>query len=60
MKSYVLTTGALFGLLTAIHVVRFVAEGPHVATDPFFVMATLAAAAMCTWAVYLLRDNRAS
>jgi hypothetical protein len=59
MKSYIATTGTLFGLLTGVHLVRFVAEGRHVATDPFFVMATLAAAAMCMWAVYLLRGNRA-
>jgi hypothetical protein len=55
MKSYVLTTGTLFGLLAVIHILRLIAEGPHVATDPFFVIATLAAVAMCVWAVYLLQ-----
>jgi hypothetical protein len=60
VKGYVLTTGTLFGLLAVVHVVRLVAEGPHVATDPFFVFATLAAAAMCIWAVYLLRGDRAA
>jgi threonine/homoserine efflux transporter RhtA len=60
VRAYVLTTGTLFGLLTGVHLVRLVAEGPHVATDPFFVIATLAAGAMCLWAVYLLRGERAA
>jgi hypothetical protein len=55
MKAYVTTTGIVFGLLTLSHIARFVAEGPHLATDPSFVLITLAAAALCIWAWRLLR-----
>lgn len=55
MKAYVITTGALFGLLTVAHIWRVFAEGPHLATDPFFVLITVAAAAFCLWACHLLR-----
>lgn len=50
MKVYVVTTGAIFGLLTLAHVWRMVEEGSHVATDPFFVLVTLASGALCLWA----------
>jgi hypothetical protein len=53
MKAYVVTTGTVFGLLTAAHVWRALAEGPHLATDPFFVLITVAAAALCLWACRL-------
>ncbi len=36
MKIYVVTTGAIFGVLTLAHIWRMVEEGSHVATDPFF------------------------
>jgi hypothetical protein len=55
MRTYVMTTGTVFGLLTAAHVWRGIAEGPHLATDPFFVLITVAAAALCFWAWRLLR-----
>ena len=55
MKAYVMTTGAVFGLLTLAHVWRVIAEGPHLATDPFYMLITLAAAALCLWAWRLLR-----
>jgi hypothetical protein len=57
MKAYVMTTGAVFGLLTLAHIARGVAEGPHVATDPWFVLITIAAAALCVWAWRLLRQG---
>ena len=50
MRAYVLTTGAIFGLLTLAHVWRMVEEGSPVATDPFFVVVTLASGALCLWA----------
>ena len=34
MKAYVMTTGAVFGLITLAHVLRVVAEGPRLATIP--------------------------
>jgi hypothetical protein len=55
MKAYVMTTGVVFGLLTLAHVWRAVVEGRHVATDPFFILITTAAAALSLWAWRLLR-----
>ena len=55
MKAYVMSTGALFGLLTLAHLLRILQEGPHLATDPWYVLITLAAAALCLWAWRLLR-----
>jgi hypothetical protein len=55
MKAYVMTTGVVFGLLTAAHIWRAVVEGRHVATDPFFILITAAAAALSLWAWRLLR-----
>jgi hypothetical protein len=55
MKAYVMTTGAVFGLITLAHVLRIIAEGPHLMTDPFYVLLTVAAASLCFWAWRLLR-----
>jgi len=55
MKAYVITTGAVFGLLTLAHIWRLFAEGPRLATNPWFVLLTVAAAALCVWAWRLLR-----
>ncbi len=54
MKAYVMTTGTVFGLLTLAHVWRVIEEGRHLATDPWYVLITVAAAALCLWAVRLL------
>lgn len=55
MKAYVVTTCVIFGLLTAAHVWRAIAEGPHLATDPWYVLIGAIAAALCIWALRLLR-----
>jgi hypothetical protein len=55
MKAYLLTTGVVFGLIAAAHVMRVMVEGTHLATDPLFVFLTLAAAGLCLWAGRLLR-----
>jgi hypothetical protein len=55
MRAYVMTTGVLFGLLAVAHVWRVFEEGPRLATDPWYVLITLAAAALCFWAWRLLR-----
>jgi hypothetical protein len=55
MKAYVMTTGVLFGLLTLAHLWRVFEEGTHLATDPWYVLITLATAALCFWAWRLLR-----
>jgi hypothetical protein len=54
MKAYVVTTGSLFGLIVAAHVWRALEEGPHLAAEPFFILMTAAAAALCLWACRLL------
>lgn len=60
MKAYVTSTGVLFGLLTLVHVWRMIEEGPHLATDPFYVLITVAAAGLCLWAWRLLRSSARS
>jgi len=55
MKAYLITTGALFALLTLVHVWRFIEEGSHLATDPWFVVITVLGAVLCGWAWRLLR-----
>jgi hypothetical protein len=55
MKTYVMTTGIVFGLLTLAHIWRAFAEGPHLATDPSFVLITVVAAGLSVWAWRVLR-----
>lgn len=54
MKAYVLTTGIVFGLLTLVHIWRAIEEGPQLAREPAYILTTLAAAALCIWALRLL------
>ena len=54
MKAYIITTGVIFGLITLAHIWRITKE-PHLATDPFFAILTVAAVALCVWAWSLLR-----
>ncbi len=58
MKAYVMTTGAVFGLIALAHLLRILAEGPHLVTDPFFVLLTVLAAALSLWAWRVLRLTR--
>jgi hypothetical protein len=53
MKAYVMTTGVMFGLLTLAHIWR-VTEEPHLASEPWYILITVAAAALCVWALRLL------
>ena len=55
MKAYLITTGTVFGLITVAHVARFFAEGSRLATEPVFLILTVAAAALSVWAWTLLR-----
>ena len=55
MRAYVVTSGIIFGLLVLAHLLRVAAEGAHLARDPWFVVVTLAAAALCVWAFRVLR-----
>jgi hypothetical protein len=47
MKAYVITTGAVFGLLVMTHIWRVVEEGPALAKNPSCLVITIAAAALC-------------
>lgn len=55
MKAYLMTTGTLFGLLTLVHLWRIIEEWPHLATDPWYLLITATAGALCLWAWRLLR-----
>lgn len=55
MKAYVMTTGVVFGVITLAHVLRIIAEGPHLATDPWYVLLTVATGILCLWAWRVLR-----
>jgi len=54
MKAYVIIAGAVFGLLTLAHIWRVVEEGAHLATEPWYVLVTIAAAGLCLWALRVL------
>lgn len=58
MKAYVITTGAVFGLLTVVHLLRILMENRQLATDPAYVLITVASAALGIWALYLLRRSK--
>jgi len=60
MKAYVMTTGVVFGLLTLAHLLRMIVEGRHVATNPLFVLLTVAAGSLCFWAWRLARQSTRS
>ena len=55
MKAYVITTGAVFGLLALAHVLRIAGEDARLAADPFYMAITVAAAGLCAWSVFVLR-----
>lgn len=55
MRAYLWTTGILFGLVTVAHVARIAAENAALARDPWYLGLTVLAAALCGWALRLLR-----
>jgi hypothetical protein len=57
VKVYVMVTGILFGVLTIAHVLRMIEEGRDLATNPWYLLITAAAAALCVWAWRLLRAH---
>lgn len=59
MKTYVIVTGVIFGLLTIVHVWRMIEE-PHLARDPWFLVATAASAAFCVLAWRVSRRSARS
>ena len=57
MKTYVITTGVIFALLVLAHAWRMVVE-PHLATNPSYLVATVAAALLSLWAGRLVWRSR--
>ncbi len=55
MRAYLIATSVVFGILVAVHLVRLFVEGPRVASDPWFVGATVVAAGLSAWSWRLLR-----
>ena len=41
MRSYIITTGVIFGLITLAHIWRIIAEWPRFAKDPFYLLLTV-------------------
>ena len=60
MKVYVMTTGTIFGLLTIAHLSRMVMESRAFARDPWYILITVVAAALCFWAFRLVRQSTRS
>ena len=60
MKRYLITTGVAFTLLVLAHVWRAVVEGWTVAKDPRFVLSTVIATSLATWAWRILATFRHS
>jgi hypothetical protein len=58
VKAYVMTSGVIFGLITLAHVWRVFEEGLRLATEPWYVLITLAAAGLCLWGWRVLRALR--
>ena len=58
MRAYVMTTGVVFGLLTVVHILRIIQEGTRLVADPWYMLVTAIAGALCVWAWRLLRLAR--
>ncbi len=56
MKADVWTTALLFGALTIAHLSRMVVER-SMASEPWYLAITAAAAALCLWGMNLLRKS---
>ena len=50
MKAYIMTSGFIFALLAVAHVLRVMAEGAYLATEPIFILTTVASIGMTVWA----------
>ena len=59
MRTYVITTGAIFGLLVVAHIWRMFVEG-HLARQPEYLVITLVAAALSIWAARLAWSSRSA
>jgi hypothetical protein len=57
MKLFLITTGVVFGLIVIAHILRMFAE-PRFAADPWYWAITLLAAALSSWAWWLVWRSR--
>jgi hypothetical protein len=57
MRAYILTSGAIFGLITIAHLVRMVLER-RLVPDPVFILLTLLSAGLTIWAWSVLRASK--
>lgn len=55
MRAYVITSGAIFGLITIAHIVRIVLER-RLVPDPVFILFTFLSAGLTIWAWRVLRS----
>lgn len=60
MKTYLITTGTVFGLLAIAHLWRVIQESSELARDPWFLIITIVAAGFSFWAFSLLRTSNRS
>jgi hypothetical protein len=58
MKAYIVTSAAIFGLITVAHLVRIMMEGARLASEPVYILLTLASAALSVWGWYVLRQAK--
>ena len=56
MKSYVIISGSVFGLITLLHIMRVFAEGLRPVKEPLFMLFSIAAAALSLWAWRVLKS----
>ena len=57
MRAYILTSGAIFGLITIAHLVRMVLER-RLVPDPVLILLTLLSAGLTIWAFSVLRASK--
>jgi hypothetical protein len=57
LRTYVIVAGVVFSLLTLAHIWRLAVE-PHLATEPWFMLATVVAAALAVAAWWVARPAR--
>jgi hypothetical protein len=54
MRLYIITTGAIFALITVAHILRLASES-HVLKEPLFLLLTILSAALTVWSLIVLR-----
>ena len=56
MKAYIITSAAIFSLITVAHLLRIAMEGARLFTEPVYIFLTLVSAALSVWGWYVLRQ----